>query len=216
MERPACPMCNNIICEHDWLWFHKLRPKALFIKNEIQTDPLPIFQRARCFIFGTVLPSETFMTLEELYIRYFPAVVNYCRARCGDEAEDIAQDVFIKIFDKAEAYRGFEKRLVFTVARYEIIDNYRHNRWMRSVQNIDLLPLLSREPLLEPPDPRNFSASTKKLLFRLRKRERQVVLLKFVFGFTFKEIAKTMKISQGGAYGCLRGGLKNLRKHAKN
>lgn len=60
---------------------------------------------------------------EEIYQRYRPKVLRYCLGFVGDdlEAEDLTQDIFIKLLNRLDAYSG---RAQFSTWLYTLTRNY--------------------------------------------------------------------------------------------
>lgn len=68
---------------------------------------------------------------EALYDRYFERVYRYCLARTQtpQEAEDLCSQVFIKVLDKLNSYKGgIFAAWLFRIAHNTVIDAYRKKR----------------------------------------------------------------------------------------
>jgi len=127
----------------------------------------------------------------------------YYRLRSRSDAEDIAQDVFLKAFQKistvkdAARFRGW----LFSIALNRIRDFQRKKRF-RSLfkveeENIDSQPPVetgSNEPeALEQVLKEDFWRQIRSMLDKLSKMEREVFLLRFFDHLNLNEIAGVMK-----------------------
>ena len=127
----------------------------------------------------------------------------YYRVRSRSDAEDIAQDVFLKAFQKistvkdAARFRGW----LFSIALNRIRDFQRKKRF-RSLfkveeENIDSQPPVeseSDEPeALEQVLKEDFWRQIRSMLDKLSKMEREVFLLRFFDHLNLNEIAGVMK-----------------------
>jgi RNA polymerase sigma-70 factor (ECF subfamily) len=138
-------------------------------------------------------------------------------------AEDIFQDVFIRIIDKIKAGQYNEKgkfiQWAMCIAHNMSIDQFRN---------------LKRNPTIVTSDDRdifdelNFSESgidqkivneeshvkVRKMLDLLPEEQREVIILRHYANLSFKEVAALTKCSLNTALGRMRYGLINLRKMA--
>ncbi len=136
-------------------------------------------------------------------------------------AEDLFQDTFIKVIDKLKQGKykeeGKFKPWVMRIAYNICIDNYRKTK--RSPKKVnpkdfdifDIIPMQE-----ESPEDRMIESQSKskvrKLLDELPENQREVVLLRHYYDFSFKEIAELCGISINTALGRMRYALINLRK----
>ncbi|MGH2956204.1 MAG: RNA polymerase sigma factor [Solirubrobacterales bacterium] len=139
----------------------------------------------------------------ELYERYFDRVYAYLRVALKDahEAEDAAQQVFVKLFEALPAYEA--RRQPFRAWLFVIARN--HAR--------DLLAKRSRVDVVEPNDIdrrgpqrsgeerglRTLDWVTNQdlivLIDRLPPQQRQVLALRYMLGFEPREIAEILEVS---------------------
>lgn len=129
--------------------------------------------------------------------KYYPRIFRffYYRARTKEDAEDLAGEVFVKVVKAIKSQKGNFKAWLFKIARNLLIDYYRKKgrRRMSSLDdinyNINVGDKYSKDRL-EPED-------VKKLLEFLTQEQSQVIILKFLQGYTNKEIAEIMHKSEG-------------------
>ena len=135
---------------------------------------------------------------EELYRRFSPRMYAVCLryASSSDEAEDILQEGFIKIFKKLDSYRGdgsFEgwiRRIFVNTA----IEHFRRRRYLQPVSEkeentiegkyLSVLDDLAEKDILE-------------LIKQLSPGYRTVFNMYVIEGYTHKEIGDMLGISEG-------------------
>jgi RNA polymerase sigma-70 factor (ECF subfamily) len=129
---------------------------------------------------------------EALCERYLPIVYNRLRALLPPEAvEDVTQEVFVAVLRGIQRYRGRSlfRTWLSGVIRHKVADYYR-----RSHRH-------SREIALEEgfqggrADGWEEQAHVRMALYRLPARYQEVLLLRFVEGRSFSEIAEILDIS---------------------
>ena len=133
---------------------------------------------------------------EEIYRTYHPKVLSYLRYRLQDSyaAEDLAADVFVKVYARLDSYDERKASLstwIYTITRNALTDRYRTRRPTEelpetlaaedspeeSVCNADLLERLADA------------------LEKLPERERDIVILRYSSGMTLRAIAARLGIS---------------------
>jgi RNA polymerase sigma factor (sigma-70 family) len=136
-------------------------------------------------------------------------------------AEDLFQDTFIKVINKLKAgkYKEEGKFLpwVMRISYNICIDYYRKTKRSPKVTNtdgfdiFDILPLSEESPeqLMMGNQSRD---KVRKLLDELPEEQKEVVLLRHYYDFSFKEIAELTGVSINTALGRMRYSLINLRK----
>lgn len=135
---------------------------------------------------------------EELYRRFSPRMYAVCLRYAGnaEEAEDILQEGFIKIFKKLDSFRsegsfeGWIRRIFVNTA----IEHFRRKRYLQTVsekeentiegKDISVLDKLAAKDILA-------------LIKELSPGYRTVFNLYVVEGYTHKEIADMLGISEG-------------------
>ena len=136
-------------------------------------------------------------------------------------AEDLFQDTFIKAIDKLKAGKYAEEgKFLPWIMRmsYNIcIDNYRKTKRRPKIASSDGFDIFDILPFQEesPEDKLIGSQSKNKvraLLDELPEEQKEVVLLRHYYDFSFKEIAELTGVSINTALGRMRYSLINLRK----
>jgi RNA polymerase sigma factor (sigma-70 family) len=143
-------------------------------------------------------------SLELLFGQYLKPIYNFVCRYLGSsaEAEDITQEVFVKVWRNLKKYRYGSnfKTWIFCIARNTIIDFLRKkkdkpfcNFENESGENILLETLSDPAPL--PPEVfefNNLSSLLSSALDKLNPKDRLILFLHYNDHFTFREIAQTM------------------------
>ena len=152
---------------------------------------------------------------EELVQRYHRRIYNICYRFAGsvDDAQDLTQEVFIKMYRTLNTYdieRGAFMTWVTTMARNLLVDHFRKTKQDRVTDSLDA-PLSEREdamPLSEqlqdsavPPDARAQSQqvgeTVHRALQKLSPDLREAVILRDLQDMDYKEIATVLKVPEG-------------------
>lgn len=161
--------------------------------------------------------------LEELITRHKDKVFTSILIFTKDQylAEDLFQDTFIKVIKKLKAgkYKEEGKFLpwVMRMAYNICIDYYRKTKRAPKITTSEDFDIFDILPLKEEsPEDQLMSSQAKdkvrKLLDELPEEQREVVLLRHYYDFSFKEIAELTGVSINTALGRMRYSLINLRK----
>lgn len=165
------------------------------------------------------------VALGVLLDRHRSKILNYIKLFIKDQdtAEDILQEVFIKIFSflKEDKYKDDGKFIQWAmrIAHNKIIDYFRLNRSQKnvSIDDEERGPILHDTSLIE----HNIEdemiedqirLDVRNLVDRLPLEQREVVILRHYLDLSFKEIAEQTGVSINTALGRMRYALINLRK----
>jgi RNA polymerase sigma-70 factor (ECF subfamily) len=156
--------------------------------------------------------------LEELYLIHFDRIYSYLHLSVGNrhDAEDLTTQTFLKML---EAIGGFRWQSVpFSAWLFRIAHNLSidHFRARRRVQPEDEVP--------EPPGQEESSAEQRAmesigqagmltLIERLSMEQRQVLTLKFLFGFANADVAGILDKTEGAVKSLQHRALASLQKH---
>jgi RNA polymerase sigma-70 factor (ECF subfamily) len=167
--------------------------------------------------FVTHLLSKDKKSFGLLYDNYSNALFGIIfRIVQNDElAEDILQDVFLKIWDNAHIYDSKKSRLftwMLNIARNASIDYLRSKQGKVDKKNysIDLV-----KNIYEKPNHSNTSCDNiglKKLVDNLKPDQKEIIDLAFFEGYTHPEIAEKLQIPLGTVKTKCRAAINSLRK----
>ncbi len=133
--------------------------------------------------------------------RVYAIALQYVRD--ADEALDLAQDIFVRVYKRLETFQGHETFLpwLMRLARNAAIDHLRRRKARpprRDVQVEDNPPLPDTSPL---PDAHWESKGRRQLVHnamgQLTSTNREMILLKEIQGLNLKEIAELLGIPVG-------------------
>jgi RNA polymerase sigma-70 factor, ECF subfamily len=159
--------------------------------------------------------------LGELYDRYNRLVFGMARNAVSDQAlaEEITQDVFMRVWNKASTYQVEHGKVVNWIAgitRNRSIDVFRHQKSLLDGNSLSLEDL----PFFDPPDSlnveREIESKLKKqriqqALFQLPEEQRDVLALAYFRGYTHEEAAEALGQPLGTIKTRIRLGMQKLR-----
>jgi RNA polymerase sigma-70 factor (ECF subfamily) len=152
---------------------------------------------------------------EEIVQKYHRRIYNICYrfAGSGDDAEDLTQEVFIKMYRTLNSYdvdRGAFMTWVTTITRNLLVDHFRKTKQERMTDSLDTvssdhedaMPLSEQIPDRRPaPDSRVQSRETGETvhlgLQKLSPELREAVILRDLQDMDYREIATVLKVPEG-------------------
>ena len=152
---------------------------------------------------------------QEIVQRYHRRIYNICYRFAGsaDDAQDLTQEVFIKMYRTLSSYdveRGAFMTWVTTITRNLLVDHFRKSKQDRITDSLDATPSEHEDsmPLVEqiqdkslPPDSRVQSRETGETVHRaLQKLSpdlREAVILRDLQDLDYREIATVLKVPEG-------------------
>lgn len=151
-----------------------------------------------------IVSDNNTLLFEVLYDRYSSLVYNKCYgfAKDADEAKDLTQDVFLKLFVKLASFKGKSK---FSTWLYSFTYNHCVNYVTRSTakkfekQSVDYADI---ENLSDDDDPDDNSILTMKVdklkvaLELISPEEKMILLLKYQENLSVKEIESALNIGE--------------------
>ena len=145
---------------------------------------------------------------EALLRDYTRKIYNLCYRFTGrvEEAEDVTQEVFLKVFQTLKSYdaaQGSFSTWLNRVARNHLVDHYRRTRKDRVTSSLeDELPAAEEKPSphMEPTgqvESRERREILQLALDRLSPDLREAVILRDLHDLDYEEIALVLKVPQG-------------------
>ena len=152
---------------------------------------------------------------EEIVQRYNRRIYNICYRFAGsaEDAQDLTQEVFIKMYRTLNSYdvdKGAFMTWVTTVTRNLLVDNFRKKKQDRMTDSLDAAPTEHEDamPLSEqipdkgaPPDARVQGRETREMVHRglqkLSPELREAVVLRDLQDMDYREIATVLKVPEG-------------------
>ncbi len=159
--------------------------------------------------------------LGALYDRYGRLAYSIAYQAVGDRetAEEITQDVFLRVWNSAHAYRADRGKVITwiaSIARHRAIDILRRRKIRpesKSVYWDDLLtPHIPQQNALEEDiEQLHHRGEVQKAVADLPEEQRSALALAFFGGYTHKEIAEIQKLPLGTVKTRIRLGMQKLR-----
>lgn len=149
---------------------------------------------------------------EIVYKEYKDRVYSYIfkRINCKDGVEDLCEDVFIKLFtffDNYDDSKSSVSTIIYKIAHDKVIDYYRtHKEHSELTENSAILPT-SEEIVMD----RLKAEQIRIILETLPSEQRDVIILRFFFGYQLTDIAEKMGVPYSTVIGRQKSALKTLR-----
>ena len=140
------------------------------------------------------------MTTEKIWEEFQPRLKQFILKRIPDEqnAEDILQDVFLKIHARIDTIRDEEKlqSWMYQIARNTIADYYREHKATVELPEALELP---EEPIVDDDVVKDLIPSVKAMVNGLPDEYREALILTEYEGLTQRELAERLGLSFSGA-----------------
>jgi RNA polymerase sigma-70 factor (ECF subfamily) len=168
--------------------------------------------------------KDDLLCFEQIILKHKVELFAYIRRYIPDLAlvEDILQDTFIKVFQSIKAGNYSENgkfiSWVKRIAHNLIIDHFRLIKQMNTISNdnyeSDLFnsKRFAEDNIEDDMIKRQIHQDIRKMISHLDEDQKEVVMLKYYEGLSFKEIANKTKVSINTALGRMRYALINIRK----
>ncbi|MGC2324706.1 MAG: sigma-70 family RNA polymerase sigma factor [Terriglobales bacterium] len=168
---------------------------------------------------------------EEIVTRYHRRIYNVCYRFAGaaEDAEDLTQEVFIKMYRTLKSYDASKGALitwVTTIARNLLVDHFRRSKQERLTDSLeaapagdqDALTLSEQLPDLGPsPDAGLQTQETQRVvhqaLQKLSPELREAVILRDLQDMDYREIAAVLRVPEGTVKSRINRGRAELARH---
>lgn len=145
--------------------------------------------------------ADTRAILRDLMIAYGDDVWNYAFSLCrsSDQADDITQEVFLKVYRKLSTFRGESsvKTWLLTITRHTTYDMQRSSFWNR-VKSSDFFQSGGTQPSAEHEAIEKFAIDDIwKKVMALPIKYREVLILYAHYQLSMKEMAEILHLSEG-------------------
>lgn len=151
--------------------------------------------------------------LKQIYQAYAGLIyaVVYDMTRQEEDAKDITSECFIRLWERADTYRfgGKHKAWLVTIARNMAIDHLRKQRRELPMEELPEAEQESGDFAEEVVG----SMSMQEAMKCLKPTEQEVLDLKILGDFTFREISKILRKPMGTVSWLYRSGIEKLRKY---
>lgn len=157
----------------------------------------------------------------EMFARLYDACVEriyrYVYFRVADDnlAEDITSQVFLKVWGKLDSYQAGGSPFMawlYRIAHNAVIDHYRTKKVAIPLEEANPIEVSHADEVDERLDLQIKSQHLREALQELTKEQQQVLILKFVSGFSTSEIAQQLGKQQSAVRALQMRGLQGLAK----
>jgi len=156
--------------------------------------------------------NDDAVAMERLSRYIYPRVYHYIYYRVShrEDAEDLTSDVVLKVVQSIKQQNGNFRAWMYRIARNTVIDWYRR-RAVRSEVSLSEMPGEIADKSVAVSSQVLTKEKLRQGLLILTEEQRQVILLKFIEGYSNDEIAKIMGKSVGAIKLLQFRALKSLR-----
>ncbi|MBQ0097880.1 MAG: sigma-70 family RNA polymerase sigma factor [Oscillospiraceae bacterium] len=150
---------------------------------------------------------------EKIYTEYYKKVFGYILEKVNNStlAEDIAGDVFLKVYEKLDTFDESKSSLstwIFTITRNTLIDYYRTRRVDEEIPEEFSEEFTVEDELCQSETLDELADA----LYTLSESERDVIIFHYYSDMSFKDIADKMDMSYSYVRYLHTNALKKLRK----
>jgi RNA polymerase sigma-70 factor (ECF subfamily) len=156
--------------------------------------------------------------LEELYLLHFDRIYSYLHLSVGNrhDAEDLTTQTFLKMLEAIGRFRWQSvpfSAWLFRIAHNLAIDHFRARRRVQSEDEVPEVPGQEETSAEQQAMDSLGQAGMLTLIARLSPEQRQVLTLKFLFGFANAEVAGILGKTEGAVKSLQHRALATLQKH---
>jgi len=128
-----------------------------------------------------------------------------------EQAEDIVQDVFLKLWDKREEFNKINniEAWCMTMTKHMVLDNLRTNRYYQIDLNNNEFDDQTPDLIIEREET---TKEVRTMIESLPVKQKEVIILREIEGYTYQEIGNIMGIDQNLVKVTLFRARENLRK----
>ena len=166
------------------------------------------------------LKQKDLESLNYLYDHYSAALygIVFRIVKNADVAEEVLQDVFLKIWDKIESYDSSKGKLftwMLNIARNQAIDKTRSKEMNKGRKTDDIDYLVNKIDNQESAELKVDTIGLKELMDKLPEQQRFIVNQLYLEGYTQSEVAEEFNIPLGTVKTRLRSAMIELRSILK-
>ena len=154
---------------------------------------------------------------KELFDQYYTPIKNFLYYKCGDIdlSEDLAQDVFMKVWDKREEIQlDTIKSYLYTIANNMLLNKIRHNKVVMNFVEKHKTQQEEQSPQFRLEE-KEFKQELERIISAMPEKQREVFLMNRIEEMTYKEIAERLELSVKAVEKRMHGALGHLRANIK-
>ncbi|MEP2776443.1 MAG: sigma-70 family RNA polymerase sigma factor [Luteolibacter sp.] len=161
-------------------------------------------------------PKDFEAFIEQAVTEHESALIGYARTFVydRDRARDVVQDTFIRLCKQdVEKVRDHLKSWLFTVCRNRCMDVLRKDKRLQPLDDVQWKKVAGTEVAPDQAaEQEDKLEGLMRLMDKLPKNQREVILLKFHQGLSYREIEEVTGLGQGNIGFLIHTGLKRLRE----
>ena len=155
---------------------------------------------------------------EELYLLHFDRIYSYLQLSVGNkhDAEDLTNQTFVKMIESIDRFEWRKVPIsawLFRIAHNLAMDHFRSRRRVRTEEDVPELPGAEESSAEDQALDSLGDAGMLELMERLSAEQRQVLTLKFLFGFANAEVADILDKTEGAVKSLQHRALASLQNH---
>jgi len=156
--------------------------------------------------------------LEELYLLHFDRIYSYLHVSVGNrhDAEDLTTQTFLRMLEAIGRFRWQSAPFsawLFRIAHNLAMDHFRAGRRVQAEEDVPELPGTEESSAEDQALDSLGQAGMLELIERLSAEQRQVLTLKFLFGFANGEVAGILGKTEGAVKSLQHRALASLQRH---
>ncbi len=156
--------------------------------------------------------------LEELYLLHFDRIYSYLHLSVGNrhDAEDLTTQTFLRMLEAIGRFRWQSvpfSAWLFRIAHNLAMDHFRARRRVQTEEEVPELPGAEESSAEDQAFDALGHAGMLELIEQLSAEQRQVLTLKFLFGFANAEVAGILGKTEGAVKSLQHRALASLQKH---
>lgn len=153
--------------------------------------------------------ADAFGRLYDLYVHKIYDFIYY-KTLNKEVAEDITSTVFMKAWKNIAQFKSDSAAAwLYSIARHAVIDYYRQDRQLIDIE--DCWDLASETDFLSQIDSGLKIESIKIAMKSLKSQDREIIIMRFWLGLSFKEIAERLDKKEGAIKMALSRSLRDIR-----
>ena len=161
---------------------------------------------------------QAFEALHEMYAKNICGVIHTI-VKDGSRAEEICQDVFMKIWENAPSYNSSKGRFftwILNIARNSAIDELRSKSHKKNKLNLSMDNFVGILERPEAMDGNNLDVvQIGRLIKKLKQKCIELIDLLYFKGYSQKEVSESLNIPVGTVKSRNRSCISQLREHMK-
>lgn len=142
--------------------------------------------------------------VEHLMNQYSKSLLRYLASHTHsrEDAEDLLQDVYLSVYEHYEEFdptRCNEEAWLYIIARRKLVSYYRKFKQNDSIDAMEDYQLPGDNSMEQATNLMACRQAVAKALARLDERSRDVIVLKYFDGLSYREIGEKMGLTEGNA-----------------